>query len=76
MMNSDIVNSLAEMLRQAPKGEQSTFIHLFGIRFGNELAGYKLDELRTVCEEAGAKASWGTELRKMVKLSKYVVEKT
>jgi len=48
---------------------QVTAIHLFGIRYAEELAGLSL---AGILERAGMRASYATEIRKGMKLSQYV----
>lgn len=50
-------------------------MHLFGIRYADFLEGKTTRELGELAEEAGLKASYGTELSKMVKLARFVKER-
>lgn len=50
-------------------------MHLFGIRYARELEGMTIRELGEIAESAVLKASYGTELSKMVKLAEFVSEK-
>lgn len=64
---------LAEELRKAcaaaPKGERVVTIHLFGIRNASRLEGINVNEL---AERAGIGKSFGTELRKGMRLAEFV----
>lgn len=65
----DLADRLRLMYSNAPKGEQTTYIRLFGIKYADEIAGLPLVEL---IERAGLKRSYDTEVRKGVRLAKYV----
>lgn len=47
-------------------------MHLFGLRYADAIGDMSPNEL---AERAGIKRSYGTEIRKGIKLSKYVVER-
>lgn len=49
--------------------EQVTAIHLFGIRYAEELAALSVP---AILERAGMRASYATEIRKGMKLAQYV----
>jgi hypothetical protein len=63
---------LAKLHHSFPPGEKTTAIHLFGIKFGDELSQLTRAQLDEVSKAAGLKPIYGVELRKMAKLSKYV----
>ena len=67
------MNDLAEKLRNAllaaPKGDRVVTIHLFGIRHAGRLKGVNLKEL---ADRAGIGESFGTELRKGIRLAEFV----
>ncbi len=69
-------DELAEVLRNmwesAPKGDKSLMVHLFGIRYANELEGM---DLAALAELAGLSRSMETEIRKGRNLAQYVAEK-
>ena len=50
--------------------EQTTAIHLFGIRYAEELVGLSLEN---ILKQAEMPASYKTEIRKGMKLARYVV---
>jgi hypothetical protein len=66
---SDIVDALKRAIDAAPKGDKVVTIHLFGIQHADRLKGVNLQEL---AERAGIGKSFGSELRKGVRLAQYV----
>lgn len=66
---SELGHILLEMYKNAPKKEQVTMIHLFGVQFHAEILRVGIKE---VIEEAGIHSTYRTELNKAVKLAKYV----
>ena len=60
---------LREMYDAAPDGEQVAHIHLFGIKYADEL-----DDLTNmgIVRQAGMRESYHTEVAKGRKLAKYV----
>lgn len=66
---NDLAEELRAALQAAPKGNRFVSIHLFGIRHAERLKGVNLGEL---AERAGAGASFGTELRKGLRLAEFV----
>ena len=65
---------LKEMYSNAPSGEAVAMIHLFGIKYALEISSSNLT-FREVAKAAGINESYGTEISKGAKLSKYVVLK-
>ncbi len=63
---------LSEMYRDAPEGEATTMIHLFGIRYADEIGdcGAPVTEIVRL---SGLPASYNTEVSKGVRLARYVV---
>jgi hypothetical protein len=57
------------VIHSAPKGEKVTFIHLFGIKYYNEI---KKVGVRQVIEQSGIHSSYYIEVSKGVKLAKHV----
>lgn len=66
---SDLASALSESVRLAGKGNKVVAIHLFGIRHAAVLDGKDLHDL---AERSGIGRSFGTELRKGVRLADYV----
>ena len=69
------LSQLVEVLRAeygaAPHGEKMTTLHLFGITHADHLSTLNSAELEAVATAAGS-ASFATELRKMIKLARFV----
>lgn len=65
----DLVKQLQQALNAAPKGNRVVTIHLFGIKHAARLTGIDLQEL---ARRAGIGKSFGTELRKWVRLASHV----
>lgn len=61
--------ALKRAVAEANPGDKATAIHLFGIMFADELKVSSVDE---VVKLAGLPKSWGTEVRKGIKLAQYV----
>lgn len=62
------------MYNSAPDKEQATFIHLFGIKYGDLILRNKYSAPEIV-KASGIKESYKTEVRKGINLSKYVTSK-
>ena len=60
------------MYFNALKGESATMIHLFGIRYTNELYKYNIKDIVIA---PGLHESYKTEVRRGINLAKYVVPK-
>lgn len=60
---------LRDMYDNAPAGEKATSIHLFGIKYADEIGSMSPKELVI---RADLHESYHTEIRKMIKLAKYV----
>ena len=65
----DLADKLRNACRSAAKGDKVVTIHLFGIQNAALLDGMNVHDL---AEEAGIGRSFGTELRKGVRLADYV----
>ena len=70
MNESELAEIMRRMHRNAPNGERSTAVHLFGIRYVAELSAPNVS-INTVSELAGLD-KWYTEVRKGMRLAKYV----
>lgn len=68
-----IADELRSVVERASKGDKVVTIHLFGIRHSELLDGMNLHDL---AEQAGIGRSFGTELRKGVRLAEHVSLKT
>lgn len=60
---------LSETYANAPDGEKVVRIHLFGIQYAEELQGLSMPELLALSE---LPASYGTEIKKGMKLAAFV----
>ncbi len=60
---------LRRAYRRAPEGRQATTVHLFGIKYADELASMSLKQL---VEKAGLSPSYQVELNKGRNLAEYV----
>lgn len=74
MSISELGSILKNMYESAPEKEQATFIHLFGIKYGDIILQNHYSAIDIV-KAAGIKDLYKTEVRKGVKLSKYVTLK-
>lgn len=63
---------LKDMYENAPRKEMVTSIHLFGIRYADEI---KMVGIKSVVDASGILPSFGTEINKGIKLASYVIEK-
>lgn len=63
---------LRKMYTEAPRGEQVTNIHLFGIKYSKEISNLSIKE---IVQEAGIPLTYVTEVTKGVNLAKYVTIK-
>ncbi len=69
MKSKDLADIFSEKYHGAADKEVVLSIHLFGIEFSDELQGQNLKE---ICELANAPTSYATEIRKGMRLAKYV----
>ena len=63
---------LKEMYSNAAKKEHVTMIHLFGVKYAEEIQKFGI---REVIEQSGIHSTYRTELNKAVNLAKYVQPK-
>ncbi len=80
MTLNELGTKLKEMYYNAPKGEKSTMVFLFGIRYHseikkNELFKSQAAKAREIVKTAGINSAYATTILKAVKLGKYVIEK-
>ena len=64
-----LADELRKMYNGAPRGEQTTMIHLFGIKYASELTRTSPG---SVIKQAGLHSSYVTEIHKGRRLAKYV----
>ena len=74
MTLNELANKLSEMYSTAPKGDKVLMIHLFGIKYANEIVknGYSKKDSS---KQSGISTSYQTELAKGVKLATFVETK-
>jgi hypothetical protein len=72
---NDLANKLKEMYSNAPDGYQVAHIHLFGVKYADQIRRnhYKISE---IVDLSGISRSYTTEVSKGIKLSRYVVPKS
>lgn len=70
----ELGNKLKNMYENAPNGESVVMIHIFGIKYANEIKqnGFTSSD---VIRAAGLNSSYATEVHKGMKLAKYVIIK-
>lgn len=74
-MNIDeLGRTLRDMYENAPHGEKTTGIHLFGVKYANQIATGGLTGAEVI-RASGIKPSYLTELHKGIRLAKYVTPK-
>jgi hypothetical protein len=69
METSELGKLLRESYQNAQKTEKVTMIHLFGIKYAEEIKQCGIAE---IIKEAGIFSTYRTELGKGIKLAKYV----
>ena len=69
MTAEEAIRTLRDMYSEAPKGEMVLQIHLFGIKYADQLEGLSAKE---IAKRATGNESYGTEINKGRKLAKYV----
>jgi len=74
MTLNELGTKLNEMYNNAPKGDTVAMIHLFGIKYANEIKESKYSK-KDIIKQSGIKESYLTELTKGVKLANYVIIK-
>jgi hypothetical protein len=72
MQINDMAGILKTSYEGAPHNEKVVAIHLFGIRHAGILEGFPLKDIAIL---AGISETYATEIRKGMKLAKYVILK-
>lgn len=70
----ELGGKLREMYTNAPKGEAVAMIHLFGIKYAEEINNSEYSK-KDIVKASGISESYLTELTKGVKLAEYVTPK-
>lgn len=65
---------LSDMYRNAPEGYKVSYIHLFGIKYREEIIRNNLS-IKRILEYSIVKPSFATEISKGIKLGKFVHSK-
>ncbi len=74
MTLNELGTKLNEMYNNAPKGDSVAMIHLFVIKYANEIKESEYSK-KDIITQSGISASYLTELSKGVKLAEYVIPK-
>lgn len=69
MTIEEAAKRLAAMYREAPEREKSLSVHLFGIKYAEQIDGIPAHD---IAERADLPRSYGTEIRKGIRLARYV----
>ena len=72
MTPQELGKILSDMYQAAPNGEKSTMVHLFGIRYADAIqhCGVSVEE---IIDLSVLGRSYNTEVRKGMRLARYVV---
>ena len=70
-----LVDKLNNMYENSNKGESTTMIHLFGIRYAKFIGHNNIATATEIINASNLSKSYFAEINKGVKLSKYVEEK-
>ena len=73
MTPQELADILSRMYREAPEGEATTMIHLFGVRYANEIRNCGASVAEIVRLSALSHTTYATEVSKGVKLARYVM---
>ncbi len=72
MTTEEAIKILSNMYSRAPYGERALQLHLFGIKYADQLEGLSL---RDIAEKATGYRSYGDEINKGRNLARYVTLK-
>lgn len=75
MKVNELSEKLREMYRGASKGDAVVMVHLFGIKYANEIRASGASSKEIVLA-AGMSESYGVEVNKGINLAKFVQVKT
>ncbi len=70
----ELGEKLSDMYHNAPSGDKVAMIHLFGIKYADEINQSKISN-KDIALKANIPESYKAEISKGVKLAKYVKEK-
>jgi len=71
----ELGETLSKMYNNAQKGEAVAMIHLFGIKYANDIISSEYSK-KDIIKASGISESYLTELTKGVKLAKFVIPKS
>lgn len=74
MSVAELGATLSQMYRDAAKGEAVAMIHLFGVKYADEIEAAD-GSCKDIAIAAKISESYGTEIAKGVRLAKYVIPK-
>ena len=74
MTTKELGRELRKMYLNAPKGDAVAMIHLFGIKYADEISNFE-NAKNEIIQVSGISQSYITELSKGIKLAKYVIPK-
>ena len=74
MNSKELSKKLHDMYFNAPKGELVSMIHLFGIKYAEDLQKRNIS-IKEIVKDSGISSTYQTEISKGIKLAKYVTVK-
>ena len=74
MTENELGKILKYMYENAPSGEKTTMIHLFGVKYAEVIERSNLDK-QQIMKSSGLPPSYYTEVVKGIRLAKHVVAK-
>ena len=75
MTESELAIRLAKAHEDAPKGEKTTAVHVFGLHYADEIRRCGPGAPGGIAEASKTGDSYGVELNKMLKLARHVTLK-
>ena len=75
MTESDLAIRLAKAHEDAPQGEKTTAVHVFGLHYTDEIRRCGPNAPRRIAKASKTGDSYGIELNKMLKLARHVTLK-
>lgn len=72
MQTSELAAVFKGLYHEAAKGNTVVTIHLFGIKYANQLKGHNLKD---ICTLADVPTSFATEIRKGMRLAEHIILK-
>lgn len=70
----ELSSTLKDMYDNAPEKDQVTMIHLFGIKYADDISNADFS-IREILQHADMPKSYQTEINKGMRLSRYVMPK-